>query len=270
MPANAHVPRVTSPDNPRLKQAMRLISSSRERRKAGLCVLEGVNLVDVYLDRRGVPETVIALEDEGTGARLRGLRERIPSGRVLTLAAGDWTALTQLPTEIAVVAVVPTPTPVPGRVADFCVLLEDVQDPGNVGSILRSAAASGVAQVFMSPGCAFAWSPKVLRAGQGGHFHLDIFEHVDLSAWMRAFHGKSVAAVAANGEPLFESDLRAPVAVVIGNEGAGLSQAVCDAATRRVTIPMPGGFESLNAAAAAAVCLFECVRQRPPRSVQHR
>ena len=263
------MPRVTSPDNPRLKHALRLISSSRERRKAGLCVLEGANLVDVYLGRHGVPETVVALDDETAEPRLRHVRERVPPSRVLTLAARDWTALTQLPLEIAVIAVVPTPVPVHGRVADFCMLLEDVQDPGNVGSVLRSAAAAGVAQVYMSAGCAFAWSPKVLRAGQGGHFHLDIFESVDLAAWMRDFHGKTVAAVAANGDPLFEADLRAPVAVAIGNEGAGLSAALREAATRRVTIPMPGGFESLNAAAAAAVCLFECVRQRTA-SVKHR
>jgi len=264
------VPRVTSPDNPRLKQALRLISSSRERRKAGLCVLEGANLVDVYLGRHGIPETVVAQEDAAGDARLRHLRERVPSGRILTLAAKDWTALTQLPLEIAVIAVVPTPSPVRGRVADFCILLEDVQDPGNVGSILRSGAAAGVAQVYMSAGCAFAWSPKVLRAGQGGHFHLDIFENVDLAAWMRDFHGKTVAAVAADGAPLFDADLRAPVAVAIGNEGTGLSAALRAAATRRVTIPMPGGFESLNAAAAAAICLFECVRQQATTSVKHR
>ena len=164
----------------------------------------------------------------------------------------------------------PTPAPAPGRVADFCLLLEDVQDPGNVGSILRSAAAAGVAQVYTSAGCAFAWSPKVLRAGQGGHFHLDIFENVDLAAWARNFHGKTVAAVAGKGDPLFDSDLRGPVAVAIGNEGGGLSAALRAAATRQVTIPMPGGFESLNAAAAAAICLFECVRQRAATSVKHR
>ena len=140
-------------------------------------------------------------------------------------------------------------------------MLEDIQDPGNVGSMLRSAAAAGVAQAFLSKGCAFAWSPKVLRAGQGGHFHLEIFEDVDLVDWARNFRGALVAAVAHGGESLFEARLAAPIAVAVGNEGAGLSPALLAAATRRVSIPMPGGFESLNAAAAAAVCLFECARQ---------
>jgi TrmH family RNA methyltransferase len=119
-----------------------------------------------------------------------------------------------------------------------------------------------VAQVFLSKHCVFAWSPKVLRAGQGAHFHLEIYEDVDLATWARRYRGRVVAAVAAGGEPLFAADLAAPIAVAIGNEGSGLSAELRDAATARVMIPMPGGFESLNAAAAAAVCLFECVRRR--------
>ena len=150
---------------------------------------------------------------------------------------------------------------VPAGGADFCLLLADRQDPGNVGAILRSAAAAGVGQVFLSPHCAFAWSPKVLRAGQGAHFHLEIFEDVDLVAWVRDYRGTLVAAVTSGGESLFTADLAGPVAVAIGNEGAGLSESLRAAAQGRVSIPMPGGFESLNAAAAAAICLFECVRR---------
>ena len=131
-----------------------------------------------------------------------------------------------------------------------------------MGSILRTAAAAGVDEVLLSSQCAFAWSPKVLRAGQGAHFHLQIFEDVDLVEWARAFRGTLVAAVAARGESLYGVDLTPPVAVAIGNEGAGLSDALRAAAGIAVTIPMPGGFESLNAAAAAAIFLFECVRQR--------
>ncbi len=179
---------------------------------------------------------------------------------MLLVSASAWTEFTQIAVDVAVLAVVPTPNPTLGRVADFCLLLEDLQDPGNVGSILRTAAAAGVAQVFMSRRCAFAWSPKVLRAGQGGHFHLEIFEDVDLVAWVHSYRGTTIATVAAGGEPLFKADFSAPVAIAIGNEGAGLSAELRAAATRRVTIPMPGNFESLNAGAAAAVCLFECVR----------
>ena len=163
---------------------------------------------------------------------------------------------------LAVVPVLETASTEP---ADFCLLLEDVQDPGNVGSMLRSAAAAGVAQVLLSKHCAFAWSPKVLRAGQGAHFHVEIHEDVDLPAWAAAYRaagGAVVAAVAAGGASLYATPLAGRAAIVIGNEGSGLSPALAAQATQRVTIPMPGGMESLNAAAAAAVCLFECARQR--------
>ena len=120
-------------------------------------------------------------------------------------------------------------------------------------------------QVLLSKHCAFAWSPKVLRAGQGAHFLVDIFEDVDLAEWASAYRaagGEVVAAIAASGSSLYSARLAGRVAVAIGNEGAGLAPALVAQATQRVTIPMPGGMESLNAAAAAAVCLFECVRQR--------
>ncbi len=256
------MPRITSPDNPRLKQVMRLLASSRERRKVARCVLEGFHLVDAYLDRHGPPETVVVLEGGVEDPGMRRLRDRMPPAHVLSISGSRWADLTQLPIETAVVAVVPAPVPSTSGPADFCLLLEDVQDPGNVGSIVRTAAAAGVAQVYMSAGCAFAWSPKVLRAGQGGHFHLDIFEDVDLAAWMRAYQGTTIATVARGGESLFSARLRAPIAIVIGNEGSGVSDVLRDTATHRLTIPMPGRFESLNAAAATAVCLFECVRQQ--------
>src|SRR5208282_6461760 len=114
----------------------------------------------------------------------------------------------------------------------------DVQDPGNVGSILRSAAAAGVAQVFLSPSCVFAWSPKVLRAGQGAHFYLEIYEDVDLAAWARAFSGRTLATVAAGAGSLYAADLCGPIALAIGNEGSGLSAALRDAASLAITIPM--------------------------------
>ncbi len=217
------MPRITSPDNPRLKQAARLLASSRDRRKAGLCVLEGAHLVGVYLDRHGPPETVIVLDAAMDSVAHRTLLARIPASRVLAVSASAWTEFSQLPADVALLGVVPTPNPTLGRIADFCLLLEDLQDPGNVGSILRSAAAAGVSQVFMSPRCAFAWSPRVLRAGQGGHFHLEIFEDVDLLAWIRNFHGSSVATVPSGGDSLFAADLRGPIAIAVGNEGAGLS-----------------------------------------------
>jgi len=268
------MPRITSRDNPRFKEAVRLIASSRERRKAGRCVLEGEHLVRAYCERIGPPESLLVAEAALERPALRALLARLPAARTMVVAGAAWNELGQLPAAAGVLAVVPAPQSQFRSAGDFCLLLEDVQDPGNVGSILRSAAAAGVAQVFLSKECAFAWSPKVLRAGQGAHFHLEIHEDVDVGAWARAYRGKVAAAVAAGGESLYRADLTGAIAVAIGNEGTGLSKALLAAARMVVTIPMPGGFESLNAAAAAAVCLFECVRQRDAlrneSSKQHR
>ena len=256
------MPRITSRDNPRLKEAVRLIASSRERRKTGRCVLEGEHLVTAYCQRVGPPESLILAESAQEQPAIRALLANVPAARTLVVAASVWDELTQLPSAIGVLAVVPKPQPRHQSAADFCVLIEDVQDPGNVGSILRSAAAAGAAQVFLSAQCAFAWSPKVLRAAQGAHFHVEVYEDVDLPAWARTYRGKVVATVPAGGEPLCAVDLTGPVAIAVGNEGGGLSAALTAAARVTASIPMPGRFESLNAAAAAAVCLFECVRQR--------
>ncbi len=255
---------ITSRQNPRLKEAARLIASARDRRKAGKCVLEGEHLARVYSDRYGAPDALIVTDDALRRPAVRLLAERHPD-RTLVVPAKLLGELAVLPAGVGVLAVVPALAPASTLAADFCLLLEDVQDPGNVGSMLRTAAAAGVGQVLLSKNCAFAWSPKVLRAGQGAHFHVEIHEDVDLRAWAAAYRatgGEVVATVTAGGAGLYAAPLAGRVAVIIGNEGSGVSPALAAAATRHVTIPMPGGMESLNAAAAAAVCLFECVRQR--------
>jgi len=258
------MPHITSRQNPRLKEAARLVRSARDRRKAGRCVLEGEHLVGVYQARHGAPETLIVTDEALASAPVRAIAARDPA-HTLIVPAALFAELSTLPAGVGMLAVVPTPSRPVSAPAAFCLLLDDVQDPGNAGSMLRSAAAAGVTQVLLSKHCVFAWSPKVLRAGQGAHFHLEIHEDIDLPAWALAYRaagGTVVATVAAGGSDLFASALGGRVALAVGNEGAGISAALAAQATLRVTIPMPGGTESLNAAAAAAVCLFECVRQR--------
>jgi TrmH family RNA methyltransferase len=130
-----------------------------------------------------------------------------------------------------------------------------------VGSILRSAAAAGVRQVFCAPGTAFCWSPKVLRAAMGAHFVLDIFENVDLPALV---DGAAIPVLATSGyakDRIYDVDLRGPVAWVFGHEGQGVSDQLLGLASRTVVIPHLGKVESLNVAACAAVCFFEQLRQ---------
>jgi len=189
--------------------------------------------------------------------------------RLVRVSPYVFESITQVEAPQGVLAILRRPPEAPRAVLRdrraLLAVLDAVQDPGNVGSMLRTAAAAGAAHVLMSKHSAFAWSPKVLRAGQGAHFCVDIHDDVDLPSWAsahRAAGGEVVAMVASGGEALFGTTLRGRLAVAVGNEGSGLSAPLLATATRRITIPMHQGVESLNAAAAAAVVLFECVRQR--------
>lgn len=255
--------RVNSRNNPKLKEASRLVASSRDRRKAGKCVLEGEHLVDAYAQRHGAPETLVITEAFLERPSARRLAERFDA-RTIVVPAPLFDEIALLPAGVGMLAVVGTPKPSPSDAGDFCLLLDGVQDPGNVGSMLRSAAAAGVSHALLSPQCAFAWSPKVLRAGMGAHFHLSVHEGIDLPAWSRKYReqrGRVFATVQDGGDDLYRAKLAKPLAVAIGNEGAGVSPGLLDVASDRLTIVMPGHVESLNAAAATAVVLFECVRR---------
>jgi TrmH family RNA methyltransferase len=160
---------------------------------------------------------------------------------------------------LALIAIAPVASAVDN---DFVLLLEDIQDPGNLGAVLRSAAAAGVTTVYLSTACADVWSPKVLRGGMGAHFVLAIVERADLLQVAAQFPGKSLATVPDAGQSIYMLDLTGRVALLVGNEGAGLSSGLQALASECVHIPMRAGVESLNVAAATTVCLFERVRQR--------
>ena len=137
------------------------------------------------------------------------------------------------------------------------VFLEGVQDAGNVGAIVRSAAAFGAGAVILDRACADPWSPKVLRAGMGGHFALQITQVDALAPALEGYAGRLLCTVPRGGEPLREADLSGRIGWIFGAEGAGVSPASQAAAAERVTIPLTAGTESLNVAAAAAICLYE-------------
>ena len=253
--------RIASRDNPAWKSLVRLCHSSRDRRKSGKCVLEGAHTILAYLERYGAPESVVVSEDIATTPEVLQIASALEGSRLIVADSRLFSELAQTATPVGIVAVIAAPEPRSRAPGVFNLLLENVQDPGNVGTMLRSAAAAGVTCAFLSEGCAFAWSPKALRSGQGAHFFLDIVEHADLAALVSGFDGKVVAADPRAATLVFDSDLSGPLMLLVGNEGAGLSPALISRTTMQVSIPMPGGFESLNAASAAAVCLFEKVRQ---------
>ncbi len=256
------VKKIVAAGNPRFKALHKLAQSSRERRHQGLSVLDGVHLVAAYRAHHGSPRQLVVSESGARNPEIRAFLDAPGDAETLLLADRLFDRIAPVATPTGVLAVVPTPRPprLPDTI-DACVLLEDIQDPGNLGSVLRSAAAAGIKHVFLSRQSVHAWSPRVLRAGMGAHFMLAIHEQTDLLALARDFHGKVVAASSRAAQTIYDIDLRGPLALVFGNEGAGLSSGLEQAAHELAAIPMPGPVESLNVAAAAAVCLFERVRQ---------
>ncbi|HKA46208.1 MAG TPA: RNA methyltransferase [Burkholderiales bacterium] len=252
---------IRSADNPRFKVLRKLVQSSQERKKTGLSVLDGTHLVGAYREHVGLPEQVAVSSSGRADVEVQALLARLPGVEQLELRDELFEKVSSVVTPTGIIGLVRTPQPeLVARELGACVLVEELQDPGNLGSILRSAAASGIADVLLSKNSVRAWSPRVLRAAMGAHFLLRVHEDADLAAVVQQFQGK-VIATSPRGRPLFEADLSGNVALVFGNEGGGISPGLLSVAHTVVTVPMPGRAESLNVAAAAAVCLFERVRQ---------
>ena len=260
---------ISSRDNPLYKQLKQLATSSQARRKSGRTLLDGVHLCQAYLDQCGAPVLCVAGESGQAHPEVAAILARCleAHGRVLVLPDALYHALSQVEHGVDLLFLIDTPRPQSVvRLAGQAVLLDNLQDPGNLGSILRSAAAAGIATVYCSPGTAFAWSPKVLRAGMGAHFMLDIFESVDLETLVADAVVPVLATSSHASRTLYDLDLRAPVAWLFGHEGQGVSPRLLELAAERIAIPHPGAVESLNVAASAAICFFEQVRQALARS----
>ncbi len=231
-------------------------------RRHGQALADGIHLVTVCLERKAAVAQLVVSESGTRNREISALLERAPDTECLTLSDVLYREITGISSPTGIAAVIEIPSPATGPLSGDAVLLDAVQDAGNVGAILRTAAAAGIRDVLLGPGCAGAWSMRVLRAAQGAHFSLAIREQADLSAALAGSAALSIATVASGGVDLYHAELRPPVLWLLGNEGAGLSAPLVAAAGMRATIPLAAGTESLNVAAAAAICLFEMRRQR--------
>lgn len=254
---------IQSRDNPLFRELLKLAGSARQRSKSNQTLLDGAHLLAAYLDCGLQPRHILLNAQAAHDEEIAALIQRLTDVSVTQLDDKLFSELSELKTPSGIIALIEIPQfAETAEHSRFALLLEDIQDPGNLGSMLRSAAAAGCDAVFLSHGCADAWSPKVLRAAMGGHFALRIYERQDLLVVAGAFPGTRLATSLQATHRLYDCDLRGNVAFLIGNEGAGLSAELLNLATQKITIPMPGQVESLNAAAATAICLFEAVRQR--------
>jgi len=241
--------KITSRDNPKVRHWTKLASDGRYRRSQGRALIEGPHLVEAAL-QAGVDVHAILVSENAKITKVTSpviLAERVFASIVDAEA----------PQGIAAEISIPAAKAAQGDV----VFLEGVQDPGNVGTILRSAAAFGIGSVVLDRGCADAWSPKTLRAGMGAHFNLLVRTVGSLEDELGRFAGRILCTVPRGGISLAKADLSGAIAWIFGSEGQGVSEAAAKHADLKVTIPMDDGGESLNVAAAAAICFYEKSRQ---------
>ncbi len=255
---------ITSPSNPAVKLIRALQTQRKAREKERLFVIEGVRLVEEAI-RAQVP-VQRALHTDDLDARSRAALEGLArlGAQIHEATPKVMAAASDTQTPPGLLAVIPFSATfhLPPSTLSFVLVLDRLSDPGNLGAILRTADAAGVEAAFLVPGTVDAHNPKVVRAAMGAHFHLPIAEAswdelpqylAGLEVWL---------AEARAGEPYDRVDWRKPCALMIGSEAEGPSDDALKFTPHRVHIPMPGQAESLNAAVAAGILLFEAVRQR--------
>lgn len=258
---------ISSRDNPLYKELKKLATNAQSRRAAGKALLEGVHLCQVYLQHQGHPAYCIVSESGLSHHEVVPIVAQSEAQGVQCIVLPDalYHAISQVEAGLGLLFVIDVPQPVlpndTNGLQRSAVLLDGLQDPGNLGSLFRSAAAAGIQHVFCNSGTVHAWSPKVLRAGMGAHFLLKIVENVDLATLIPTLGVPVLATSSHATKSLYDMDLKSPVAWIFGHEGRGVASDLLALASDQIAIPHLGDMESLNVAASAAVCFFEQVRQ---------
>ena len=260
---------IRSRDNALVKRLARLSAQGRARREEGVGIIEGWHLVRALLESRRLGASSllsVALSEAAIDhPESRTMIDRLDGVALHVIEASVFARIGESDGPNAVLGVFTLPATsgtTPVKEGGLQLWLDAVQDPGNVGTLIRTAAAAGATAVVLGPGCADPWSPKALRAGMGGHFETAVVNDLAWADAARAFGGHILALALDGSRSLYDTVLDGDVAVLLGNEGAGLSESVAALANARVHIPMPGAVESLNVAAAGAIVCFERVRQR--------
>jgi len=263
---------ITSTHNPKIHHIRTLMGKALERRAAGRFVIEGVRLVEEAA-QSGIPVDLVLYSDTLSERGSQILHELERRGAAIEETAGHVLAsLSDTETSQGILAVAQIPDFSMPSDLNFALLADTIRDPGNLGAILRTAAAAGVQAALLSPATADPYAPKVVRAGMGAQFRLPIFQAADWDQIRGLLKnrpsGSSLAVLQSEAEgkqTLWETDLRQPIAVMVSNEAEGTSPDGRELSDISVRIPMPGKTESLNAAVAAGILLFETVRQRTAR-----
>lgn len=256
-------PVITSVSNTKIKLVRALQSRSRTRQSEGAFVAEGVRLLEEAFSVNWT--TRFILYDESLSERGRILldtMQNLPNLEISEIDPKLMAEISDTETPQGILAVLERGFLLPPPSPSFIMIADQVRDPGNLGTLLRTAEAVGVEVVYLTPGTADAFSPKVLRAGMGAHFHLPILEHLwdEIQTLLQGL--PIFLAESTGGLPIWDADFRQSCALLVGGEAFGASPQGEQAATHRVTIPMSGRAESLNAAVAGGILMAEVLRQR--------
>lgn len=257
---------ITSPHNPHIKTIRALLARRAERQEAGAFVAEGVRLCEEGLLANLQPQ--IVLHTALTSARGQDVARRFSERGALVeeVPPALMSQITETEESQGILAVFPFPRLDLPADLNYVVVADALRDPGNLGTLLRTASAAGAQAVLLSPSTTDAFSPKVVRAAMGAHFRLPIrsltWEEITRLCKQRAKPLQILVAEMENARSCWSMDLRTPLALVVGGEAEGAGSEARRVADGLVCIPMPGRSESLNAAVAAAILMFEIVRQR--------
>lgn len=254
---------IFSRDNALYKQVRRLAQGWSDRQVSNgtvTALLEGIHLCQDWLQHHGQPTRAIfdAQRLQHT-PELQDLAQAISKNLAVTLDSTLMGSVSAIAKGQGVVFVITHDVPaLPNHIDQACIWLDRIQDPGNVGTILRTAAAAGITQAYLSPGCANVWSPRVLRSAQGAHFAMTLHEQVNLvQACGRLRIPLCATAVSDTAVSLYEARLPFPCAWVFGNEGQGVDPELLARAEHSIYIPQDSSVESLNVGVAVGICLFE-------------
>lgn len=254
---------ITSRQNEFYKNIRKLMNDGRYRSKTGQTIAEGVHLCRSYLDQVGEPVFCVVGQSAIDHGEIQNIIRTIEDEQVIWVSDSLFKELSDLKTHDGILFVVVidqknTQQPI----SEDTLMLDDVQDPGNLGTILRTAAGAGVKDIYLSSGCASAWAPKTLRSGMGAQFVLNIYEGRDLADDIKNATAQVLATSLQTKKSIYRQDLVKPSIWIFGNEGQGVSEELFELVSQRVFIPQSEEIESLNVSAAVAVCLFEQKRQR--------
>ncbi len=241
---------LTSKENPKVKHWAKLASDARYRKSEGRALLEGPHLVAAWRQTRMKAAAIIVTEQALEKKEISDLAGMTP----VIVSEGVFGRIVEADHPPGIAAEIEIPKG-QAKEGSHVVFLEGVQDPSNVGAIIRSAAAFGIGEVVLDQNCADPWSPRALRAGMGGHFALAIRQVVRLE--VAGFDGTLLCTVVKGGSLLAETKVRGRLGWIFGGEGRGVSPELEKQARTKITIPIAPGTESLNVAAAAAICFYE-------------